>query len=45
MAKINTIDASQRLDEQTIEMESLVNRFKVDNSAPQPPVQQALLSR
>ncbi|MDY4316412.1 nitrate- and nitrite sensing domain-containing protein [Pectobacterium actinidiae] len=37
--------ASQLLDEQAIEMESLVSRFKVDESAPQQPLQHALLSR
>ncbi|MEQ9915494.1 nitrate- and nitrite sensing domain-containing protein [Pectobacterium aroidearum] len=41
--------ASQLLDEQAIEMESLVSRFKVDDNAPQQtlqqPLQQALLSR
>ncbi|MFJ5485430.1 methyl-accepting chemotaxis protein [Pectobacterium actinidiae] len=37
--------ASQLLDEQAIEMESLVSRFKVDERAPQQPLQYALLSR
>ncbi|WEF12570.1 nitrate- and nitrite sensing domain-containing protein [Pectobacterium actinidiae] len=37
--------ASQLLDEQAIEMESLVSRFKVDESAPQQSLQHALLSR
>lgn len=37
--------ASQLLDEQAIEMESLVSRFKVNDSAPQQPLRQALLSR
>ncbi|KML70764.1 methyl-accepting chemotaxis protein [Pectobacterium peruviense] len=37
--------ASQLLDEQAIEMESLVSHFKVDDSAPQQPLQHALLSR
>ncbi|AOR63682.1 methyl-accepting chemotaxis protein [Pectobacterium wasabiae] len=37
--------ASQLLDEQAIEMESLVSRFKVDDSAPSQPLQHALLSR
>lgn len=34
--------ASQLLDEQAIEMESLVSRFKVDDSAPQQTLQQSL---
>ncbi|UYA58751.1 Methyl-accepting chemotaxis sensor/transducer protein [Pectobacterium sp. F1-1] len=34
--------ASQLLDEQAIEMESLVSRFKVDDSAPQQTLQQPL---
>ncbi|GLW39746.1 methyl-accepting chemotaxis sensory transducer [Pectobacterium carotovorum subsp. carotovorum] len=37
--------ASQLLDEQAIEMESLVSRFKVDERAPQQSLQHALLSR
>ncbi|RKO82051.1 chemotaxis protein [Pectobacterium parmentieri] len=37
--------ASQLLDEQAIEMESLVSRFKVDDSAPLQPLPHALLSR
>ncbi|MEQ9997898.1 methyl-accepting chemotaxis protein [Pectobacterium versatile] len=37
--------ASQLLDEQAIEMESLVSRFKVEDSAPQQTLRQALLSR
>ncbi|MFP9231091.1 methyl-accepting chemotaxis protein [Pectobacterium cacticida] len=37
--------ASQLLDEQAIEMESLVSRFKVDDSAAASPSQHALLSR
>ncbi|KHN55682.1 methyl-accepting chemotaxis protein [Pectobacterium fontis] len=37
--------ASQSLDEQAIEMESLVSRFKVDNRAPQQPLPYAQLSR